>query len=167
MDELNKLNSKELKKIFFTCCGSEEFAKSLAEAAPFKNEDDLTNKADKIWHALSQEECLKAFSHHPPIGEDLDSLRQKYKGTSTFTIGEQKGIAGASDETLEKLGKLNQDYLKKFTFVFLICATGKSADQILDILKVRIQNSIAQEIKNAKEEQALITKIRLKKILQG
>lgn len=124
---------------------------------PFNTLDDIQNAADEEWWKLEPHAWLEAFSHHPRIGERVKS--------GTVESREQAGTKGASDHTLLDLESLNRLYEEKFGFVFLIFATGKSADEMLDALRVRLQNRREVELKNAAAEQAKITRLRLEKLL--
>ncbi len=137
----------------------------MAASRPFPSEEDLFAQADRIWNSCSLSDLLEAFSHHPRIGGDLETLRKKYQSTAAWASQEQGGVVGASEEVLQELNQGNIEYEKKFGFVFLICATGKSAAEMLQALKARLPNTKDQEILNAKIEQGKITQIRLKKLL--
>ncbi len=121
--------------------------------------------ADKMWENLEKEDYLEAFSHHPKIGADPDELRRKFKRTHEQSAAEQSGVKSASDETLEELAKQNQIYLDRFGYIFIVCASGKSATEMLEILKGRVNNPEDIELKIAAAEQAKITKIRLEKLI--
>ena len=138
------------------CCGSQRWAKAVAAKRPFKTRDDLYRTAEIEWLKLKYPDWLEAFSHHPRIGE------RKAQG---FAKQEQAGASGASDATLLSLESLNRLYEEKFGFVFLIFATGKSAEEMLGTLQRRLQNGRDVELKNAVGEQAKITRLRLEKLL--
>lgn len=164
-DKLNSLSKEEAAKSFYLCCSSTVWANQMASCLPFKSEDDLLLQADRLWNACKLTDFMEAFSHHPRIGGDIETLRKKYQSTANWASQEQGGVAGASEEVLQQLNQGNIDYENKFGFVFLICATGKSAAEMLEALKLRLPNTKDQEIINAKTEQAKITHIRLKKLL--
>src|SRR5688572_12837816 len=129
----------------------------MAARRPFKSREDLHRTAEIEWLKLKYPDWLEAFSHHPRIGE-----RVKAGG---WESREQSGVQGASDEKLKELEQLNRLYEEKFGFVFLIFATGKSADEMLGTLQRRLQNGRDVELKNAVGEQAKITRLRLEKLL--
>jgi OHCU decarboxylase len=112
---------------------------------------------------LTEADWLEAFAAHPLIG-DVDSLRAKYAATKTLAAGEQSGVASAGEATLAALAEVNRAYRDKFGFIFIVFATGKSAAEMLAILKSRIDNSREQEIRNAAVEQMKITRLRLQKL---
>lgn len=124
---------------------------------PFGSKDELLKAAEEEWWKLEHHDWLEAFSHHPRIGERVKAGSQESR--------EQGGVAGAADKTLLSLESLNRMYEDKFGFVFLIFATGKNADEMLDALRLRMQNRREVELKNAAAEQAKITRLRLEKLL--
>ena len=163
-EKLNSLSKEEATKALYLCCSSTVWANQMVMCLPFKSEDELIAQADRIWNSCKLTDFMEAFSHHPRIGGDLETLRKKYQSTAGWASQEQGGVAGASEEVLQELNKGNIEYENKFGFVFLICATGKSAAEMLEALKKRLPNTKDQEIVNAKTEQGKITHIRLKKL---
>jgi 2-oxo-4-hydroxy-4-carboxy-5-ureidoimidazoline decarboxylase len=155
---LNKLTAKEAEQSFLRCCGSAQWAKKLSSARPFLNQEQLFQRAEEIWFSLSTEDWLEAFSHHPRIGG---------RSTQSWANQEQRGAHQASEKTRLALQKGNLEYERKFGHVFLVCASGKTADEMLAILQRRITNDASEEMKNASQEQAKIMKIRLQKLLDG
>lgn len=163
--KINDVNDELAFESFHRCCGSIVWANRMTNLRPFSSESELLAKADQVWFSLSKNDYLEAFSHHPPIGKK--SLEEKFTSTASWSSQEQSGVSSASDETIESLSQGNKEYLEKFGFVFLICATGKSADDMLKSLNSRLKNDLETEIKNACNESAEITKIRLKKLLSS
>lgn len=161
LDWLNALSEDEAREALHRCCGSIAWAREMAQARPFPTVEALHDRAEKAWRALDRKGKLEAFSHHPRIG-DVDALRAKLAG---WASQEQGGVRGASEEVLHALARGNDEYEKKFGFVFLICATGKSADEMLAALTARLGNDAATELENAAGEQAKITRLRLEKLL--
>ena len=139
----------------------------MIQALPFTSVSGLLAAADRAWDQCQLPDLLEAFSHHPRIGGDVETLRKKFGSTSAWASQEQSGVQGASEEVLQTLSQGNLDYEKKFGFVFLICATGKSASEMLSALQVRLLNNKEQEVQNAKIEQGKITHIRIHKLLEG
>lgn len=165
IDWLNNLDEETFKQALFRCCGSWHWVAMMTEARPFADENELYEKADAIWFSLSQQDWIEAFRHHPKIG-DVDRLREKFAATANWASGEQSGVSQADEETLAALAEGNNMYDEKFGFIFIVCATGKTADEMLDILQDRLQNDADVELRIAAGEQAKITKIRLDKLLQ-
>jgi OHCU decarboxylase len=139
------------------CCGSKRWVAAMAARRPFQSANDLYDAADEIWWSLEGGDWLEAFSHHPRIGDRA--------GASGWAKDEQSGVAGASEKTRQALAERNREYERRFEHVFLICATGKRADEMLATLERRMENDPASELRVAAGEQAKITQLRLEKLL--
>jgi OHCU decarboxylase len=164
LDWLNTLLAREATQEFLKCCGSKRWAHAMTRRRPYAGIEDLTLTSDKIWWALDQSDWLEAFRSHPKIGEKkpadtVSTQSQQWSGH------EQSGVESAAQQTLDELAQLNHEYEAKFGFIFIVCATGKSAGEMLSILRSRLQNEIGTELPIAAAEQAKITEIRLKKLL--
>lgn len=134
---------------------------------PFVPADDmveLLEDAEEQWWLCSEDDWKEAFRHHPKIG-DLDSLRKKFS-SDQWAAGEQGAVAAAAAATLEALAEGNRLYEEKFGYIFIVCASGKTAEEMLEILKERLQNTPEEEIKIAADEQNKITKLRIEKLLE-
>ena len=164
LKDLNKLQTKELKEALVKCCGSSVWVNELAITFPIHDKDELYQKAEDIWFNLAEKDWREAFTHHPKIG-DINSLKDKYKDTAEWAAGEQKGVEQSSADTILQLSEANQQYEDKFGYIFIVCATGKSAEEMLHILNARLENAPEVEIKIAVAEQNKITRIRLEKLL--
>ena len=166
LERLNNLSSPEAEREFLKCCGSALWARRMEEARPFRNLEELKSAADSIWWSLDKEDWLEAFSHHPKIGE-RKSEREQAAQARGWSRQEQAGVESAEAATREKLAAYNREYEEKFGYIYIVCATGKSADEMLAICKDRLQNEAEEEIRNAAEEQRRITHLRLEKILES
>ena len=113
----------------------------------------------------SEKDWKEAFSHHPKIG-DLESLKKKFSSTAGWASDEQSGVNTASQQIIEALADGNKKYEEKFGYIFIVCAAGKSAEEMLAIFKSRLQNSPEVEIEIAADEQNKITKLRIEKLLE-
>jgi 2-oxo-4-hydroxy-4-carboxy-5-ureidoimidazoline decarboxylase len=136
----------------------------MANLRPFKERKILLSKALEIWNQLSESDWKEAFGHHPKIG-DVDSLKAKFASTQVWAKQEQQGSQQASMAVLEALALGNQTYENRFGYIFIVCATGKTAEEMLSILESRLNNEPIVEIKVAAQEQAKITQIRLEKLI--
>ena len=164
---VNNLDKEALLAAFLKCCASVNWASQLAGCQPFDNKDDLFFNAKNIWfNKCKKEDWLEAFSAHPKIG-DINSLAKKYANTKDLAGKEQSGVESASMETLKALAEGNEKYEKKYGYIFIVCATGKSAAEMLDILNSRLYNGPEKEILIAMQEQHKITEIRLNKWFNG
>jgi len=163
--DFNNLSKNELAKRLSTCCGSVKWVQQMLVSFPITNEFDLVTKAAEIWYEqCTESDWLEAFTHHPKIG-DVKSLAEKFASTKHLAGNEQAGVEVATQTVLEQLAQANEDYANKFGFIFIVCATGKSADEMLRLLLDRITNSYQEELAIAMGEQQKITVIRLKKLL--
>lgn len=148
-----------------TCCGSSRWVQGMLSMQPFSDVETLLRQADAIWWQLDEADWLQAFACHPKIG-DIESIRRKYAAQAGWSLQEQQGVQGASEAVLRGLADGNAAYDAKFGFLFLVCATGKTAEQMLEILNTRLPNDRATEVRVAAGEQAKITALRLHKWLQ-
>lgn len=162
--DLNHLPPEDLKDTLFKCCGSTSWVNKMLSVFPVEDYVDLTEDAEEKWWECSEKDWREAFTHHPKIG-DINSLKRKFASTAQWASGEQSGVNTASEETLQQLAEGNQRYEEKFGYIFIICATGRSADDMLNDLQSRLNNDTATEIKIAADQQMQITKIRLGKLL--
>lgn len=161
--QFNKLSASVQKQELFKCCGCTSWSEELVNNLPFQSVEELKKKSDQTWFSLTEKDWLDAFTHHPKIG-DIQSLEKKFVSTKQWASGEQAGVNIAKQNILEELKKGNEDYEKKFGFIFIVCATGKSAEEMLDLLKQRLNNTPEEEIKIASGEQNKITHIRIDKL---
>ncbi len=157
LSEFNALTDAAAHELLLTICHSPVWADAVSAARPYAGLTELADSVALHWQAVDDTERLAAFAAHPLIG-DVEHLRQKFARQAQ---SEQGQVLAASESTLQTLAELNQAYLDKFGFIFIICATGKSADEMLQHLRARIDNSRAEEIANAAREQAQITALRL------
>ena len=163
LDELARLPESEARAEFMKCCGSTVWAKAMAAGRPFAGREALLSAADRHWAALGKKDRLEAFDHHPRIGER--QLREKFGATAKWAGQEQAGVSTAAEDVLSALERGNRDYEKRFGHIFLVCATGKTAREMLAILNNRMTNAPDAEFEVACGEQSKITRIRLEKLL--
>jgi 2-oxo-4-hydroxy-4-carboxy-5-ureidoimidazoline decarboxylase len=144
-------------------CGSTRWVEQMLARMPFASLSDALTAARAEWFALTPDDWREAFQHHPKIG-DREALRRRFPATHHLSAHEQAGVGGASDDVLDELARLNGEYETRFGYIFIVCATGKGADEMLAILRERLHNDPASEIRIAAEEQARITELRLKNL---
>ena len=161
---LNDLPAVVARQEFLRCCESVPWASKMIEKRPFKSNAELFETAAALWAGLKEEDWLEAFAGHPKIG-DVKSLAKKFSSIRQWASGEQSGVDVATDEVLQRLAGGNSNYEKKFGFIFIVCATGKSAAEMLDLLNQRLPNDRGKELRIAAGEQEKITKIRLEKLI--
>jgi len=152
---LNGLGADVAAAELLACCGSTAWARALSASRPFADEEALFDTAERIWWGLTPEEWRQAFAAHPRIGE---------RGTG-WSEAEQAGARAAAAPVLVELAAANRAYEARFGHVFLICATGKSAGEMLAALRARMGNAPEEELRVAAGEQAKITRLRLRRLL--
>lgn len=138
------------------CCGSTAWVRNMIERMPFADEDDLLKAAGEVWWALEHQDWLQAFAAHPKIGD---------RSNSKWSSEEQSGMNTAGAQTALDMKTLNEEYERKFGYIFIVCATGKTADEMQHLLIERLKNDPEDEIRISAREQAEITKLRLRKLL--
>jgi 2-oxo-4-hydroxy-4-carboxy-5-ureidoimidazoline decarboxylase len=168
LDGFNGLPIKAAQAELERCCGSKRWVAEMIEARPFISQGALLDSAGRVWRRLSPADWQEAFSHHPQIGAQTGAAKSdsKLARTSDWASEEQKGTANASAQTLKKLADGNIAYQARFGYIFLVCATGKSAEEMLGLLEARMSNSPETELKIAAAEQEKITQIRLEKLFK-
>lgn len=159
LPEFNALDSESCRSQLMTICHSSSWADRMLQGRPYSTVEEVFEAAEESWQQVSEEDILESFRGHARIG-DLSALRDKYSAASA----EQGQVAEAQEEVLKDLMRLNREYEAKNGFIFIVCATGKSAREMLDLLKDRMGNDPAQELKNGAAEQAKITELRLNKL---
>ena len=165
LHELNTLPKQQLREELTKCCGSASWVNKMLPFFPADDLVELLEDAEEQWFKCSEEDWKEAFAQHPKIG-DMESLQKKFASTAKWASGEQAGVDNASPQTLEALAEANKKYEDKFGYIFIVCATGKSAEEILEILNARLRNDTKDEIEIAADEQNKITKLRIEKLLE-
>ena len=158
----NGLPQEEAAREILACCGSKGWAESMALKRPILDEATLLATSDAIWRSLSESDWLDAFQSHPRIGETR-AEKDLAPQSSAWSEQEQQKAAAAEEALKTALKWGNREYEQKFGRIFIVCATGKSASELLEILRHRLHNDEATELQQAAEEQRQIMRIRLKK----
>ena len=153
---LNQLDTASLRQLLFTCCGSSVWVEKMLAFFPVADGTALLAAAAQAWHSCGPTDGLEAFSHHPRIGA---------KTADTTAAAEQAGTKNAPSRILDALARMNNAYEEKFGYIYIVCATGRSASELLELLETRLGNHPEKEIKVAMGEQEKITRIRLEKLL--
>ncbi len=154
----NKINKIEKTKLLMSCCGSLTWVDMMMKQFPFTNKMELIDASIDTWYnQCNSIDWLESFAHHPRIG-DIKSLAKKFAGK------EQASVAAAAKKTITALANANKEYEAKFGFIFIVCATAKSATEMLRLLEDRLSNSIGEELHIAMAEQMKITILRFQKL---
>jgi OHCU decarboxylase len=159
---LNTSPMSDVSSALTNCCGSRAWADRMLAARPFADADELFAASDHVWQTLTSADYLEAFRAHPRIGERAAAGSGQH---SRWSADEQSGAGRATGDVRGALAEANDEYERRFGFIFIVCATGKSADEMLDLLRTRLGNDPATELAVAAEEQRKITRLRLEKLL--
>ena len=166
LDQLNRLDDAGARAAFERCCGARRWVERVCAARPFRDRAALFAQAERAFHGLERADWLEAFGHHPRIG-DLDALRARFASTAAWAGEEQRRASDAREETLAALADGNRAYEQRFGYIFIVCATGKNAEEMLALLRERMPHLPEAEIQIAAGEQVKITRIRLDKLLEA
>ncbi|MCE3254148.1 MAG: uraD [Cellvibrio sp.] len=161
LSEFNALSKEDAIAALYGCCHCQSWAKHVAERRPFVSLEKLLTTANCFWTGVEEEQILEAFSGHARIG-DIELLRSRYAGRATQ---EQGQVLQASEAVIQELHRLNKEYEEKHGFIFIVCASGKSAEEMLRLLRARIDNPRALELQNGAREQGEITRLRIAKLI--
>lgn len=162
---LNSLSAARAQSAFLDCCGSRAWAGQMVAARPFASLAQVVETADRIWAGLSPKDWLEAFGHHPPIGGNKSAQKQSAKA-ERWSANEQSNIQKTSPETWPVLAATNAAYRARFGYIFIVCATRKTADEVLALLKQRLANHPDNELGIAADEQRKITRLRIERLLE-
>jgi allantoicase len=165
LDVLNGMEAKKARPLFLSFCGAERWADEMVLWRPFPSVKAFFQRAETQWWGLDEEEWLEAFAAHPRIGQKKKAASQTEK-SAKWSRSEQKKVETADPRVLKQLAELNNKYFKKFGFIYIVFASGKTAPQMLSLLEERIGGTKAKEIENAAREQAKITRLRMEKWLR-
>jgi len=155
--ELNAMTSESARSVLLECCGSRAWSRAMTDCRPFGDLAAALLSGEEIWWRLDRADWLEAFRAHPQIGET--------RAVSQWSAQEQAGMSNAGQSIAVELADANREYLSRFGYIFIVCATGKSASEMLAILKSRLTNAPGDEVRIAAEEQSKISALRLKKLL--
>jgi 2-oxo-4-hydroxy-4-carboxy-5-ureidoimidazoline decarboxylase len=150
----------EARALLERCCGSRRWVERMLARRPFHDDTALLAAAHDEWFALGPDDWREAFAHHPRIG-DRRAAATRFDSTRKLSLQEQSGVAAAPARVLDALVEGNRAYEARFGHTFIVCASGRSADEMLDLLRSRLTNDAATELGIAADEQARITAIRL------
>lgn len=167
MDGLSRLDAApvaEARADLLRCCGATRWVEAMLGRRPFADQSSMLAAAEDSFRGLRRDDWLEAFAHHPRIG-DLDGLRARFASTRAWAAGEQAGAASADEDVLRALATGNQEYEERFGHIFIVCATGKTAAEMLGLLQERLPNPPETELRIAAGEQEKITRLRLLKLI--
>jgi 2-oxo-4-hydroxy-4-carboxy-5-ureidoimidazoline decarboxylase len=163
LEAWNNADESTATEAMLACCGAHRWAAQMVALRPIMNIVALSKAADQVWAAMGESDWMEAFAFHPRIGE-----REAYAASGksiAWSAQEQAGTSNATNDVMRELAEGNAQYEQRFGFTYIVCATGKSADEMLAILKRRLANDRETELREAAEQQRQITQIRLGKWL--
>jgi 2-oxo-4-hydroxy-4-carboxy-5-ureidoimidazoline decarboxylase len=173
LERWNRLPIDEAASAILPCCGSKAWVQKMLSRRPFASEFALLAASDETWNNLAPADWMEAFLSHPRIGESRSLLSQSAAASFSpaqsveWSAQEQRKVGDAATAVKDALAEANREYERRFNRIFIVCATGKFATEILEILRRRLKNDAETELHEAAEQQRQITQIRLKKWLQG
>jgi 2-oxo-4-hydroxy-4-carboxy-5-ureidoimidazoline decarboxylase len=170
LEQLNGLDREAAEEVFLRCCGSTRWAREMAARRPFRDAAIMAREAESLSSELKATDWLEAFAAHPRIGESQRAGRAGRAGGAgesgqDWSAREQAGVDAAPDAVRQRLAAANRDYEARFGFLYIVCATGKTANQMLDIAERRLTHSPDEELHIAAGEQLKITRLRLAKLI--
>jgi 2-oxo-4-hydroxy-4-carboxy-5-ureidoimidazoline decarboxylase len=166
LKDLNTIPPARATELFTACCGSSRWVSHMVARRPFKSLGSLLAAADETWNALPEQDWHEAFAHHPRIGETASAVPQSDKGRE-WSASEQSGVTRASESIRLAQRDMNAQYERRFGYIYIVCATGKTPNEMFAIARDRLSNDPATELKVAAEEQRKIMRLRLEKLLEA
>lgn len=162
--QLDAMAPDRASQLLGDCCGATRWVSAMVARRPFGSMERVLSAADEVWRALGPDDWREAFSHHPRIGERGNAARQSERGAA-WAAGEQAGVGSAAEDTRRALERVNHGYEQRFGYIYIVCATGKTAEELLADATSRLRNDPGTELVVAAEEQRKITRLRLEKLL--
>jgi OHCU decarboxylase len=162
LDDWNRMSEEEAISPVLACCGSRSFAARLAQHRPLADVDSLLSAADAIWWSLGESDWLEAFACHPRIGQPPSNASHQF---SRWSMDEQAKARSAGAAAAQSIAAKNLEYEQRHGFIYIVCASGRSAEELLAILERRLNNSTEEELREAAENQRQITHLRIRKWL--
>lgn len=162
--QLDVMPPDRASEVLADCCGSSRWVAAMVARRPFASNERVYAAADDVWRSLEPADWKEAFAHHPRIGERKSAAVQSERGAA-WAAGEQSGMDRAAADAREALADMNREYEKRFGYIYIVCATGKTADELVATARERLRNDPETELMVAAEEQRRITRLRLEKLL--
>jgi 2-oxo-4-hydroxy-4-carboxy-5-ureidoimidazoline decarboxylase len=166
LERWNGLSVEDAENEIVACCGSRVWARQMVHRRPITDEALLLSASDDVWNSLSQQDWIEAFESHPRIGESRSAPSVDRRSTA-WSSSEQHRVSSETDTVKAALAEGNREYERRFGRIFIVCATGKTGAEILEILRNRLHNDRATEIGEAAEQQRQITRLRLRRWLSA
>jgi OHCU decarboxylase len=162
--DLNALPPHAVEPLLAACCGAPGWVSGMLARRPFTSRDELLDASDAVCAKLSNDQWLAAFAHHPRIGEQRATAAVS-ETAKRWSEGEQRDATGGDELLQDQLREAQRRYEMRFGYIFIICASGRSAPEIMSELEARLSNDHHMELRTAAEEQRKITRLRLEKLV--
>jgi 2-oxo-4-hydroxy-4-carboxy-5-ureidoimidazoline decarboxylase len=162
--ELNALPREGAAELLVACCGSARWVERVIARRPYATLGELIELSDDVWRGLDERDWLEAFAHHPRIGGRQSTVPQSDRAAG-WSTAEQSAVATAPESTRSELSAVNEEYERRFGFIYIVCAAGRSAAELLALARARLGNAPEQELHVAANEQRLITNRRLRTLI--
>jgi OHCU decarboxylase len=159
----NEADEATALETMLACCGSRRWAKAMVALRPLASVEALSEAADRVWSTMEEPDWMEAFACHPRIGER--NAGHAAPKSAAWSKQEQSSTETAAERVLAELAAGNALYEERYGFTYIVCATGRSAEEMLAILKRRLTSDRDTELREAAEQQRQITQIRLGKWL--
>lgn len=156
LDEFNAMPEIRAADVFRACCGSAAWVREMVSRRPFRSLEEMLAASDKAWSRTNENDWYEAFAHHPRIGDRL---------ATGWAGGEQSRVLDAAEVEQEALAEVNRAYEERFGRIYIVCASGRTAAEMLADARGRMKNDSATELRVAAAEQHRITQLRLRKLL--
>jgi 2-oxo-4-hydroxy-4-carboxy-5-ureidoimidazoline decarboxylase len=166
LNDLNAIPPARATELFTACCGSSRWVSQMVARRPFASLGAVLAMADEVWKSLAAVDWFEAFAHHPRIGEATSAVAQSDRGRE-WSAGEQASVTRASESIRLAQRDMNAQYERRFGYIYIVCATGKTPSEMFAIARGRLSNDPATELKVAAEEQRKIMRLRLEKLLEA
>jgi 2-oxo-4-hydroxy-4-carboxy-5-ureidoimidazoline decarboxylase len=163
--ELDAMPTGQARVLLAECCGSSKWVNEMVAKRPFRSREKVFKAAEEVADTLDPNDWLEAFAHHPRIGEKPAAKTGISAGVEWATM-EQAGMESAGSYAKIALARANEDYERRFGYIYIVCATGKSAEEMLELARKRLGNDPEKELRVAADEQRKITRLRLEKLLE-
>jgi len=163
VSEFDDLPAAPAAELLRPCCGASRWVREMVARRPFGTLGELLAASDEVWWSLDPDDWREAFAHHPRIGERAAAVEQDARGAA-WSAGEQSAVGDASHDVRAELAEANRAYEARFGHIYIVCATGKSAEEMLAIARARLDHDAETELRVAAEEQRKITRLRLEKL---
>ncbi len=164
LDQWNQCERDDAIAMLLSVCAARRWADMLSSLRPFADIEALLASADEVWGTMKEPDWMEAFRAHPRIGQRTPASATVQ--SNAWSSKEQSSVNAATQDTLDALARGNAQYEQQFGFTYIVCATGKSADEMLRILERRLESDLSSELREAAEQQRQIMQIRLRKWLQ-